>query len=130
MPGGRGKKFPVDYVKVETLASCGCTDVEIAAVLGCSSKTVERLKKFEEFQKAIETGYAKGRMSLRSKLYRLAMDGNVAACIFLSKQRVGVGIGLGYSDRTESEISGPNGRGIPLTLNIFDVITETDKTAG
>lgn len=130
---GRGKKMPVDYAKVEAMAQRGCSDSEIALELGCSRKTIERLKKTPEYARVIERGYAKGRVRIRSKLFELGVnEGNVTALIWLSKQKGAVG--LGFTDRVEAQHSGPQGGPIPLTLDLFDAInvnvtTRTDEPA-
>jgi len=51
---------------------------------------------------------AKGRVSVRRNLFRLASNGNVAASIFLAKNL------LGYRDVVASELSGPDGRPISI----------------
>jgi hypothetical protein len=51
----------------------------------------------------MERGKAKGRVSLRRNLFRLANAGNVAASIFLSKNL------LGYKDYFNNELTGAAG---------------------
>jgi hypothetical protein len=122
---GRGKKMPVDFAKVEAMAQRGCSDSEIAHELGCSRKTIERLKKTPEYDAVIQRGYARGRVRLRSKLFQLGIEeGNVTALIWLSKQKGA--IGLGFTDRIDTAHSGPAGGPIPLTLAMFDAIRIPD----
>jgi hypothetical protein len=47
-------------------------------------------------------------VSVRRNLFRLASTGNVAASIFLAKNL------LGYRDVVANEVSGPDGRPIPI----------------
>jgi hypothetical protein len=85
---------------VEALASIMCTNAEIAAVLDCSSDTLER-----RFTAVLEKGRLKGKQSLRRKQYQLAMDGNATLLIWLGKQH------LGQSERQETALTG----GVNLT---------------
>ena len=55
----------------------------------------------------MEHGRAKGRVSVRRSLFRLAQRGNVAAAIFLAKNL------LGYRDVVNTEHSGPAGGADP-----------------
>jgi hypothetical protein len=56
----------------------------------------------------MEQARAKGRVSVRRNLFRLANNGNVAAAIFLAKNL------LGYRDEVANEHSGPDGRPISI----------------
>ena len=85
----------IDQAELERLCAMQCTEVEIAAWFGVSRKTIER-------------GKAKGRVTLRRNLWKLASSGNVAACIFLSKNL------LGYTDYLRTEHSGLSGGPIQL----------------
>ena len=93
----------IDLVELEKLCSMQCTDEEIAAFFGVSTRTIERRRKQPKFQEAIEQGKAKGRVSVRRNLFRLANAGNIAASIFLAKNL------LGYKDVVSNELSGPGG---------------------
>jgi len=88
----------IDERQVEALASIMCTTEEIAAVVGCSTDTLER-----RFAAALENGRLRGKQSIRRKMYHLAMEGNAMMLIWLSKQY------LGHADKQEVEQSG-NGR--------------------
>ena len=81
--GGRPRKA-VDPDMLERLAACGCTVAEIAAVLQCNKRTLER-----RFAEAVETGRFKGRSSLRHKQFQLAMKGDKTMLIWLGKQLLG-----------------------------------------
>ena len=86
-----------------------CTEEEIAAWFGINKRTIERRRKNSKFLELMERGKAKGRVSLRRHLWRLANNGNVAACIFLSKNL------LGYRDVFINEHSGLAGSPIQIT---------------
>jgi len=98
----------IDLVELEKLCAMQCTDEEIAAFFGVSTKTVERRRKVQRFSDVMEQARAKGRVSVRRNLFRLASNGNVAAAIFLAKNL------LGYRDVVANELSGPDGRPIPI----------------
>ena len=104
------RKAKIDLVELEKLCGMQCTDEEIAAYFGVSTRTIERRRKVQRFREAMERGKAKGRMSLRRILFHLAGGGNVAAAIFLSKNL------LGYKDIVENEHSSPEGGGITLVV--------------
>jgi hypothetical protein len=56
----------------------------------------------------MERARAKGRVSVRRSLFRLAANGNIAAAIFLAKNL------LGYRDVVANEHSGPDGSAIQI----------------
>lgn len=89
-PGKNGRpKFKIDKEILKQLAAIQCTQTEIAAVLGCSVKTLERRLKIKAYQEVFQTGKEKGKMSLRRKQYETAMSGNVTMQIWLGKQYLG-----------------------------------------
>ena len=81
--GGRPHK-PVDPELLERLAACGCTINEMAAVMNCSRRTLER-----RFTNVIEAGWLRGHSSLRHKQFQIAMKGDKTMLIWLGKQRLG-----------------------------------------
>ena len=85
-----------------------CTDVEIAAFFGVSKRNIERRRKVQRFSDVMDAAKAKGRISVRRSMFRMANNGNVAAAIFLSKNQ------LGYRDVVATEHSGPEGGPIAL----------------
>lgn len=99
----------IDLVELEKLANLQATEAEIAAWFGVSTKTIERRRKNAKFLEVMERGKAKGRVSLRRYLWKLAGAGNVAACIFLAKNL------LGYRDVINAEHSGAGGGPIEVT---------------
>jgi len=78
-------KAKIDLVELEKLCAMQCTDEEIAAFFGVSTKTIERRRKVPRFSDLMEQARAKGRVSVRRNLFRLASTGNVAASILLAK---------------------------------------------
>src|ERR1700676_4974841 len=101
-------KSKIDLAELEKLCGMQCTDEEIAAFFGISIRTIERRRQVERFREVMEHAKAKGRVSVRRNLFRLAGGGNVAAAIFLAKNL------LGYRDVFSNEHSGPNGGPIPI----------------
>jgi hypothetical protein len=116
-------KKKIDLGELEKLCSLQCTDEEIAAFLGVSTRTIERRRKVERFREIMDNAKAKGRISVRRNLFKLAGNGNVAAAIFLSKNL------LGYKDVMSNEHSGPDGEPIKSehTLSVVDMRTITTK---
>jgi len=97
----------IDAKQVEELARIGCTEEDMATVLGVSVDTLQRRKRTcAEFRGAIEKGRASLRNSLRRLQVKKALEGNVTMLIWLGKQL------LGQSDRQSTELSGPEG--VPL----------------
>jgi len=94
----------IDQKQVEELARIGCTEEDMAAVLGVSVDTLQRRKRAcAEFRGAIEKGRASLRNSLRRLQVKKALEGNVTMLIWLGKQL------LGQSDRQNTELTGPEG---------------------
>ena len=89
-----------------------CTDEEIAAFFGVSTRTIERRRRVQRFREVMEQAKAKGRVSVRRNLFRLASGGNVAAAIFLAKNL------LGYRDVLSNEHSGPGGGPIAIDTRL------------
>jgi len=99
-PGGR-PPVQLDLRQVEELARIGCTEQDMAAVLGVSVDTIQRRKRScDEFCGVIEKGQASLRNSLRRLQVKKALEGNVTMLIWLGKQL------LGQSDRHDIEHSG------------------------
>lgn len=86
MPGGRPKK-KLDIEQVEKLAGIGCTDEEIAVVMGVCRATISNKKKQDkEFLDAIKKGREKMKASIRRMQMSSAVGGNVTMMIWLGKQ--------------------------------------------
>jgi hypothetical protein len=75
----------IDPLKVEAIAAIGCPPNEIAAELGCGEMTIHR-----RFGTVVKKGHEKCKTRIRSKLFKEAMGGNMAALIFLAKAVCGL----------------------------------------
>jgi hypothetical protein len=96
-------KAKIDLAELEKLCAMQCTDDEVAAFFGVSTRTIERRRQVKKFNEVMERARAKGRVSVRRALFRLANNGQIAAAIFLSKNL------LGYKDYVNSELTGAAG---------------------
>jgi hypothetical protein len=96
-------RVKIDVAELEKLYGMQCTDEEVAAFVGVSTRTLARRKGVQKFADVIERAKARGRVSVRRALFRLAAAGNIAAAIFLAKNL------LGYKDIVSNEHSGPDG---------------------
>ena len=75
----------IDPKKVARLAMIGCPPMEIAAVLDCSVDTLER-----RFADLVQKSADQGKKRVRSRLFHLAVNGNLGSCIFLCKAWMGM----------------------------------------
>jgi hypothetical protein len=98
----------IDPVELEKLCTMQCTDEEVAAFFGVSTRTIERRRLQPRFAEVMGRARAKGRVSVRRSLFRLANNGNIAAAIFLSKNL------LGYKDVVNTEHTGLAGGPIQI----------------
>ncbi len=98
----------IDLVELEKLCNMQCTDEEIAAFFGVNKRTIMRRRKVAKFRDIMDRAKAKGRISVRRHLFRLAGKDNVAAAIFLSKNL------LGYRDVVNTEHTGLAGGPIQI----------------
>jgi len=80
--------------QVYKCARIGCTNVEIAVILGCSEDTLTR-----RFADVLRKGRQKMNMSLRRMQYRAACAGDRTILIWLGKQY------LGQRDKQEIEVT-------------------------
>jgi hypothetical protein len=115
MPRPRVK---MDLAELEKLYGMQCTDEEVASFFGLSTRTIARRKQVKKFAEVIDRAKAKGRISVRRSLFKLAANGNVAASIFLAKNL------LGYRDVLSNEHSGPGGKE-NVTINL--IVSEDDS---
>ena len=79
----------IDLDELEKLCGMQCTDEEVAAFFGVSTRTIERRRKIPKFNEIMERAKAKGRVWVRRSLFRLAAAGHIAAAIFLAKNLLG-----------------------------------------
>jgi hypothetical protein len=77
-------KLEIDVNLLEGLARIGCTNVEIAALMGCSVQTL-----LNRFLANLDKGRSEMKMKLRREQIRQAERGNVAMLIWLGKQYLG-----------------------------------------
>ena len=74
---------PPDFKEVEALARRDVSDEQIALALGIHKPTLRRNKKaLTDFNQAVAKGRALGKVAVASKLYDIAMAGNIRAIIF------------------------------------------------
>lgn len=87
-PGSMDTPAPndIDAKKVRLLTGMGLTVEEVAAVLDCSKRTLER-----RFGADLRSGRTRLHASIKRKQFALAMKGNVSMCIWLGKQHLGQG---------------------------------------
>jgi hypothetical protein len=121
MPGGarRGagrKPANIDLGELEKLCSLQCTDEELAAWFGVSTRTIENRRKQPKFAEVMVRGKAKGRISVRRAQMRLLEAGNAAMGVWLGKQL------LGQRDVTPIELTGANGSPVQFSLQSLDAI--------
>jgi hypothetical protein len=114
-------KAKIDLAELEKLCVMQCTDDEVAAFFGVSTRTIERRRQVKKFNDVMERGRAKGRVSVRRNLFRLANNGQIAAAIFLSKNL------LGYKDYVNSELTGAAGGPIQIAAKPDYSQLDTDE---
>src|ERR1700730_13359284 len=85
----RGTTAKIDLTELEKLSSLQCTDEEIAAWFGVTTRTLERRRKVKKFAEVMEKGKAKGRISVRRMQMRLLEKGNATMGVWLGKQILG-----------------------------------------
>lgn len=98
-----------------------CTDEEMAAFFGVSTRTIENRRKQPQFAEAMRRGRAKGRISVRRSQMKLLEGGNATMGVWLGKQL------LGQRDVTPVELSGPTGHPAAVPLEIIDAIINPTK---
>ena len=110
----------IDLGELEKLCTMQCTDEEVAAFFGVSTRTIERRRQNKQFSEIMDRARAKGRVSVRRNLFRLSNAGNIAATIFLSKNL------LGYRDVLNTEHTGLTGGPIQIASrpNLSDLTDE------
>ena len=106
-------EFVPDYQQLANVASLFPTDEELAVILGCSRRTIAKLKRHDErYIDVINDAQQRTRMKLRQKQMQLAMDGNVSMLMFLGKLK------LGQEDQSKLEVTvQPNESAPVIDLN-------------
>jgi hypothetical protein len=92
------RRSDIDLVELEKLCQLSCTDEEIAAWFGTSTRTIERRRKEPKFAEIMARGKAKGRISVRRMQMKLLEQGNATMGVWLGKQL------LGQRDQIETEV--------------------------
>src|SRR5215475_10806005 len=85
----RGTTAKIDLAELEKLCSLQCTDEEIAAWFGLTTRTIERRRKKKAFAEVMERGRAKGRISVRRMQMKLLEQGNATMGVWLGKNILG-----------------------------------------
>lgn len=80
----------IDEALLHKLAAIHCNQEEMCSILGISTDTLQR-----RFAAQVKAARNEGKMSLRRKMWQMALDGNVSLLIWLSKNE------LGYTDRQD-----------------------------
>jgi hypothetical protein len=85
----RGTRADIDLTELERLCAIQCTDEELAAWFGVSTRTIERRRLEPEFAEVMARGKAKGRISVRRMQMKLLEEGNATMGVWLGKQILG-----------------------------------------
>ena len=86
--GGR-PRVEIDLGELEKLSGLQCTDEEIAAWFGVTTRTIENRRREPKFLEIMERGKAKGRISVRRQQMKLLEEGNATMGVWLGKQILG-----------------------------------------
>jgi hypothetical protein len=81
----RGTTAKIDLVELERLSAMQCTDEEIAAWFGVTTRTIERRRLNPRFSEVMNRGKAKGRISVRRMQMKLLEQGNATMGVWLGK---------------------------------------------
>jgi hypothetical protein len=87
---------------VERAASIGFREVDIAAVIGVSDRTLRTYYKEE-----LRTGHLKANLAVGGRLFERCMEGDKACLIFWAKTR------MGWRETDRHELTGPGGAPLP-----------------
>jgi hypothetical protein len=115
--GSGPKPKEIDLGELEKLAKLQCTDQEIAAFFGVSTRTIENRRKEDEvFRDTIDRGRQTGLISLRRAQFGAALKGNPTMLVWMGKQL------LNQKDKIANEMSGPEGK--PITFTSVKELTD------
>ncbi len=88
----RPQKLVTDYAQIEKLAEIGCSDEEIAGVIGVGKRTFVRMKqRDDDLVLALDRGKANLNVKLRRFQIEMALSGSVPMLIHLGKTVLGQG---------------------------------------
>src|SRR6185369_14641083 len=79
----------IDLAELERLSAMQCTDEEVAAWFGVTTRTIERRRKNAKFAEVMNRGKAKGRISVRRAQLKLLEAGNATMGVWLGKNILG-----------------------------------------
>jgi len=85
----RGTTAKIDLGELEKLCGLQCTDEEIAAWFGVTTRTIERRRTVKKFADVMERGRARGRVSVRRMQMKLLEAGNATMGVWLGKNILG-----------------------------------------
>jgi hypothetical protein len=85
----RGTTAKIDMAELERLSAMQCTDQEVSALFGFTTRTIDRLRKNRAFAKVMDRGKAKGRISVRRMQMKLLEQGNATIGVWLVKNVLG-----------------------------------------
>jgi hypothetical protein len=113
--GAGRKKVQIELADLEKLCSLDCSDQEIADFFGVNTRTLERRRRDEpEFAMVMRRGRASVKVRVRRAQMKHLEAGNVAMAIHLGKTLLG--------QRSVTELSGPQGQPIQISLEAFDAV--------
>ena len=115
-PGAGRKSKVIDLVELEKLCALQCTDEEIAAWFGVSTRTIESRRKQPAFAAVMHRGRAKGRISARRVQMKLMEAGNPTMAVWFGK------VYLGQREVNPVQLTGANGDPVRIALGTFDEI--------
>lgn len=81
-------RFAIDYEKLNAMCQMHCTETECASIFNVDRDTLTAALKrdgHESFSAYFKKASAGGKMSLRRRQYKAAMDGSVPMMIWLGK---------------------------------------------
>lgn len=102
---------------VEAMTAYGVTQTDIAAVLGCSTDTLQR-----HYRTELDTAIAKANSRIAERLYKKAMEGDTASMIFWLKTRAR------WAETVKQEITGAAGG--PIAVNRIEIVAVHDDGEG
>lgn len=115
------RRVEIDLTELEKLCSLQCTDEEIAAWFGISTRTIERRRRELKFAEVMARGKAKGRISVRRMQMKLLEQGNATMGVWLGKQL------LGQTDHSVSEVHSAPAPGELTLRELGDLVSDYFK---
>lgn len=121
-PGPKLKQ--VDWPTFDGLCEIQCTLTELANWFDCDEKTIKAIvlrEKGVEYSEYYEKKSSPGKISLRRKMFQLALSGDKTMLIYLSKQY------LGMSDKIEQKVETNVIPEAPVTVEVLKEALKKDK---